>query len=79
MSMPRAAQSPLFNDVRIATEGNAVIVNVAERPAIGTIDFIGHHGPPRRHVVPGWQARTYPIRHDRHRSFHVVYNRVPGA
>lgn len=32
-----------FNDVRIATEGNVVIVNVAERSVIGTIDFTGLH------------------------------------
>ncbi|WP_153100144.1 outer membrane protein assembly factor BamA [Paraburkholderia hayleyella] len=30
-----------FNDVRIATEGNVVVVQVLERPAIGTIDFSG--------------------------------------
>ncbi|HKT98719.1 MAG TPA: outer membrane protein assembly factor BamA [Paraburkholderia sp.] len=30
-----------FNDVRIATEGNVVVVQVQERPAIGTIDFAG--------------------------------------
>ena len=32
-----------FSDVRIATEGDVVIVNVAERPAIGEIDFSGLH------------------------------------
>ncbi|MDQ7978282.1 outer membrane protein assembly factor BamA [Paraburkholderia sp. SARCC-3016] len=32
-----------FNDVRISTEGSVVIVTVAERPAIGTIDFAGIH------------------------------------
>jgi outer membrane protein insertion porin family len=32
-----------FNDVKIATEGNVVIVQVLERPAIGTIDFAGIH------------------------------------
>ncbi|WP_244136400.1 outer membrane protein assembly factor BamA [Burkholderia sp. BCC0405] len=32
-----------FNDVRIATEGNIVIVNVVERSVIGTIDFAGLH------------------------------------
>ena len=32
-----------FSDVRIATEGNVVIVDVAERPAIGEIDFSGLH------------------------------------
>ncbi|MGF6569166.1 outer membrane protein insertion porin family [Paraburkholderia sp. GAS333] len=32
-----------FNDVRISTEGNVVIVYVQERPAIGTIDFAGIH------------------------------------
>jgi len=32
-----------FSDVRIATEGDVVIVNVAERPAIGAIDFSGLH------------------------------------
>ncbi|HWT35524.1 MAG TPA: outer membrane protein assembly factor BamA [Paraburkholderia sp.] len=30
-----------FNDVRIATEGGVVVVQVQERPAIGTIDFAG--------------------------------------
>ncbi|WP_083611403.1 outer membrane protein assembly factor BamA [Paraburkholderia phenazinium] len=32
-----------FNDVRISTEGNVVVVQVEERPAIGTIDFSGLH------------------------------------
>ncbi|TKC86046.1 outer membrane protein assembly factor BamA, partial [Trinickia terrae] len=32
-----------FNDVRIATEGNVVIVEVAERPAIAMVDFAGLH------------------------------------
>ncbi|WOD13815.1 outer membrane protein assembly factor BamA [Paraburkholderia kirstenboschensis] len=32
-----------FNDVKIVTEGNVVIVQVLERPAIGTIDFAGIH------------------------------------
>ena len=32
-----------FNDVRISTEGEVVIVNVVERPAIGSIDFAGLH------------------------------------
>ncbi|GAB7521646.1 outer membrane protein assembly factor BamA [Paraburkholderia sp. 2C] len=32
-----------FNDVRISAEGNVVIVTVAERPAIGSIDFAGIH------------------------------------
>ncbi|TKC82698.1 outer membrane protein assembly factor BamA, partial [Trinickia terrae] len=32
-----------FSDVRIATEGNVVIVDVIERPAIATIDFAGLH------------------------------------
>lgn len=32
-----------FSDVRIGTEGGVVIVNVVERPAIGTIDFSGLH------------------------------------
>ncbi len=32
-----------FNDVKIATEGNVVIVRVVERAAIGTIDFSGLH------------------------------------
>ncbi len=32
-----------FSDVRIATEGDVVIVNVVERPAIGSIDFSGLH------------------------------------
>ncbi|WP_322060222.1 outer membrane protein assembly factor BamA [Paraburkholderia sp. J63] len=32
-----------FNDVRIATEGSVVVVQVQERPAIGTIDFAGIH------------------------------------
>ncbi|MFC0397675.1 outer membrane protein assembly factor BamA [Paraburkholderia rhizosphaerae] len=32
-----------FNDVRVSTEGDVVIVTVAERPAIGTIDFAGIH------------------------------------
>ncbi|MBY4869544.1 outer membrane protein assembly factor BamA [Burkholderia sp. Bp9017] len=32
-----------FNDVRIGTDGDVVIVNVAERPVIGTIDFSGLH------------------------------------
>ncbi|MGN4224774.1 POTRA domain-containing protein, partial [Burkholderia gladioli] len=30
-----------FNDVKIATEGNVVIVQVQERPAISSIDFTG--------------------------------------
>jgi outer membrane protein insertion porin family len=32
-----------FSDVRIATEGNVVIVSVVERPAIGSVDFAGLH------------------------------------
>jgi outer membrane protein insertion porin family len=32
-----------FNDVQISTDGDVVIVTVAERPAIGTIDFAGIH------------------------------------
>ena len=32
-----------FNDVRIGTEGDVVIVNLAERSVIGTIDFSGLH------------------------------------
>jgi outer membrane protein insertion porin family len=32
-----------FNDVRISTEGQVVIVYVQERPAVGTIDFAGIH------------------------------------
>jgi outer membrane protein insertion porin family len=32
-----------FNDVKISTEGDVVIVQVQERPAIGTIDFAGIH------------------------------------
>ncbi|TAM03901.1 MAG: outer membrane protein assembly factor BamA [Paraburkholderia sp.] len=32
-----------FNDVKIASEGNVVVVQVQERPAIGTIDFAGIH------------------------------------
>ncbi|MFT4067726.1 outer membrane protein assembly factor BamA [Paraburkholderia sp.] len=32
-----------FNEVRISTEGNVVVVHVQERPAIGTIDFAGIH------------------------------------
>jgi outer membrane protein insertion porin family len=32
-----------FNDVKINTEGDVVIVQVIERPAIGTIDFAGIH------------------------------------
>jgi outer membrane protein insertion porin family len=32
-----------FNDVRIVTEGDVVIVNVVERPAISSIDFSGLH------------------------------------
>jgi outer membrane protein insertion porin family len=32
-----------FSDVRIATEGNVVIVDVVERPAISTVDFAGIH------------------------------------
>lgn len=32
-----------FSDVRIATEGDVVIVSVVERPAIGSIDFAGLH------------------------------------
>ncbi|CAN7323907.1 outer membrane protein assembly factor BamA [Trinickia sp. LjRoot230] len=32
-----------FNDVRIATEGDVVVVNVAERSAIASIDFAGLH------------------------------------
>ncbi|CAB3746155.1 Outer membrane protein assembly factor BamA [Paraburkholderia solisilvae] len=32
-----------FNDVRISTDGDTVVVTVAERPAIGTIDFAGIH------------------------------------
>ncbi|KVW84774.1 hypothetical protein WL00_20640 [Burkholderia cepacia] len=55
----RARYATVFsNDGRIATEGNVVIVNVAGRTTIGTIDFTGYHGPPRSRVVPVWQART---------------------
>ena len=32
-----------FNDVQIATEGNVVVVQVQERPAISAIDFSGLH------------------------------------
>ena len=32
-----------FNDVKISNEGDVVIVQVQERPAIGTIDFAGLH------------------------------------
>ncbi|MEX3955595.1 outer membrane protein assembly factor BamA [Trinickia sp. EG282A] len=32
-----------FNDVRISTEGEVVVVNVIERPAIASIDFSGLH------------------------------------
>ncbi|WP_174771774.1 outer membrane protein assembly factor BamA [Paraburkholderia agricolaris] len=32
-----------FNDVRISAEGATVIVQVQERPAVGTIDFAGIH------------------------------------
>ncbi|QGZ64431.1 outer membrane protein assembly factor BamA [Paraburkholderia acidisoli] len=32
-----------FSDVRIAVEGGTVVVQVQERPAIGTIDFAGIH------------------------------------
>jgi outer membrane protein insertion porin family len=32
-----------FNDVRISAEGTTVIVQVQERPAVGTIDFAGIH------------------------------------
>ncbi|WP_429304827.1 outer membrane protein assembly factor BamA [Paraburkholderia sp. GAS38] len=32
-----------FNDVRVVVEGDIVIVQVVERPAIGTIDFTGLH------------------------------------
>jgi outer membrane protein insertion porin family len=32
-----------FNDVKISSERDVVIVTVAERPAIGTIDFAGIH------------------------------------
>ncbi len=32
-----------FNDVKISTEGDVVVVQVQERPAIGTIDFSGIH------------------------------------
>ncbi|MFP3275893.1 MAG: POTRA domain-containing protein, partial [Paraburkholderia sp.] len=32
-----------FNDVKISTEGDVVVVQVQERPAIGTIDFAGLH------------------------------------
>ncbi|KVS24640.1 hypothetical protein WK36_34140 [Burkholderia cepacia] len=50
--MPRALRDRFFNDGRIATEGNDVIVNVAGRAAIGTIDFTRYHGLPRPPVVP---------------------------
>jgi outer membrane protein insertion porin family len=32
-----------FNDVKISTEGDVVIVQLLERPAVGTIDFSGIH------------------------------------
>jgi len=32
-----------FNDVKIDAEGNVLVVQVQERPAIGTIDFAGIH------------------------------------
>ncbi|WP_429301099.1 outer membrane protein assembly factor BamA [Paraburkholderia sp. GAS199] len=32
-----------FSDVKIASEGNVVIVQVIERPAVGTVDFAGIH------------------------------------
>src|ERR1700757_1901434 len=31
----------LFNDIRISTDADVVVVHVGERPAIGTIDFAG--------------------------------------
>nr|WP_133646210.1 outer membrane protein assembly factor BamA [Paraburkholderia flava] len=36
-------ETGFFNDVKISTEGDVVIVQVQERPAIGTIDFSGIH------------------------------------
>jgi outer membrane protein insertion porin family len=32
-----------FNDVKISTEGDVLVVELVERPAIGTIDFAGIH------------------------------------
>ncbi len=32
-----------FNDVKIAAQGNVVVVQVQERPAVGSIDFAGLH------------------------------------
>jgi outer membrane protein insertion porin family len=32
-----------FNDVRVSADGDVVVVNVVERPAIGSIDFAGLH------------------------------------
>jgi outer membrane protein insertion porin family len=32
-----------FNDVKISTEGDVVIVQVQERPAVGSVDFAGIH------------------------------------
>ncbi|WP_026350115.1 outer membrane protein assembly factor BamA [Bordetella sp. FB-8] len=42
-SVRRLYASNLFNDVNVGTEGNVVIVTVAERPTVASITFSGMH------------------------------------
>ena len=45
-----------FNDVKIATEGDVVVVQVLERPAIGTIDFSGLHEFEKDNLIKALRA-----------------------
>ncbi|CAD6548133.1 outer membrane protein assembly factor BamA [Paraburkholderia sabiae] len=45
-----------FNDVKIATEGDVVIVQVLERPAIGAIEFSGLHEFEKDNLIKALRA-----------------------
>ena len=45
-----------FNDVKIASEGDVVVVQVLERPAIGTIDFSGLHEFEKDNLIKALRA-----------------------
>ncbi|MFM0042957.1 outer membrane protein assembly factor BamA [Paraburkholderia sediminicola] len=45
-----------FNDVKISAEGDVVVVQVQERPAVGTIDFAGVHEFDKDNLVKALNA-----------------------